>query len=1221
MKKATAFAFLFACLVTLVLPSGLSAQTNRASITGTVTDKSGAIVPGVSVTATNVDTAVVSPGVTNGDGIYTIPNLFPGKYAIHFEKQGFKSEDRPNITLESTQVAEINAKLEIGIVTEKITVTDTAPVLDTETASIGTNMNGEVVTDLPLSIYGGGRFVEDFAVALTPGYSPISSPYEAVVNGNQGFTKDFTVDGTSATATIQGDSMEIGPSMEAVEELQATTSGLDSQSAITNGGVMAFNLKSGGNKFHGSAFGYGHNEFLDANTWDNGWTPDPNVPGSTSTRKAEARAWDYGGSLGGPIRKNKTYFFGTFERYTQVNFTQGNFSSTVPTSNFLSGDFSALLGSNLCLDPSNGNAGGCGLSDGSAATFSTPINVQNDAGQTVPLQQGMIFDPTTGNQFTGNMIPSGDISAVAQKIIPLYQKYYNPAIPTLNANETLPAQNSPAQTPNEAVIKIDQVLTDKDHLSGSWIYNHRPRTLVDSGGVWSPGSTDGGPLSDARLQLVYSDEFRASESHNFTPNVLNVFNWTYNWYWNGSEPTGSGTNWPQTLGFGSTGADNFPSISFDGAVNGVGETGIGNGWQGNYVGATMITGDSVTWTRGRHAFTFGGDFRSYEINSHLGSGALNFSFLNATTGAPGTPYSQDVGFGFASFLLGDANSASESTPFNLYGRRKAMSLFAQDSYKVTSKLTLNMGLRWDATFRFHEKYGHWANFNLTDIDPTLGIPGTLEFAKGGGDSFEKNEDWRNFGPQIGFAYNPWSKVVFRGAFSITYVPIGTQYFHGVPYGFAPGFQGTNNVTTPFQWDSGYPGVFQPGSTNVDVTQLFTVVSTNPNSLDAGYTDNINLGVQYQITPTMRVEASYVGNRGHRLPDTALDYNEPSASEFFGLINQGYYYNPYSNYVCSPSDAAGYGVKYPYPGFCANVFAAIAPFPQLAQLMDYDYYDQLFFVGLPKAQTYYNSMVIDLTKRAGAGLTMDLNYTLSRQTGDTYTAFGETYADYTPVQNLADLGEAAHTLTNYDQTHIVKGFVSYNLPLGGHHRLLGDKGKVVNAIFGGWTVASVVLYTSGQPFNASVPNPYYPAWGNIYPNYDTSSTSTIFHTFTVPPAPTPLNPNPPPPATNFYFPTSIASIPAYGQLGAGPARISAFRCPGFANEDASALKQFEMGADGQYKLQLRVEFYNLFNRHSFAIQGCGGGGATIGAYPTEGIGLVTGASSSPRTGQFAARFEF
>lgn len=1199
------------CLIQLAFAGMLLAQSNRATITGTVTDSSGAIVPGATVSVTNTATGTVTTGVSTRDGIYSIANLFPGTYSIAFKKDGFKALVESGIVLESTQVAELNAKLQIGTAVETVTVTAAAPVLDTETASIGTNMNGNTVTDLPLSIYGGGRFVENFAVALTPGYSPISSPYEAVVNGNQGFTKDFTVDGTSATATIQGDSMEIGPSMEAVQELQATTAGLDPKSAITNGGVMAFNLKSGTNQFHGSAFGYGHNEFLDANTWDNGYTPDPNVPGSTTTRKSKARAWDYGGSLGGPIRKDKTFFFGTFERYTQEDFTPGSFSQTVPTAAMLGGDFSGLLGTNLCSDPASANAGPCGTADGSTGTFSNQIMVQNDAGQSVALQQGMIFDPATGNQFTGNAIPSGSFSSVSQKIIPLYQKYYAPEQATLTNNERIPASNSPSQTPNQAVVKIDENLTNNDRLSGSWIYNHRPRTLIDSGGVWEAGSTDGGPLAASRVQLVYSHEFRVSESHTFTPNVVNVFNETYNWYWNGSEPTSVTTNWPQALGFGNTGASNFPVMNFAG-LNGTSETSIGNSWSGNYVGDTLITSDDVTWTKGRHVFTFGGNLRAYEIDSHATSGTMNFDFANAATGAPNQPYAPYVGYGFASFLLGDVNDAKEATPFNLYGRRKGMSLYAEDSYKIRSNLTLNVGLRWDATFRLHEKYGHWANFNTTAIDPTLGIPGTLQFANGGSDSFERNEDWLNFGPEIGIAYSPWQRWVFRGSFGMTYVPIGTQWWEGVPYAFAPGFQGTNNATTPFQWDSGYPGVFQPGSTNVDVTQLFTVASINPNALRAGYTDNINLGAQYEITPSMRLEASYVGNRGHRLPDTSLAYNEAPASTFFNLVNQGY--SPYGNYVCSPTDAASYGVNYPYPGFCASVFAAVAPWPQLAATMDNYYYDQLFFVGLPLAQTYYDSMVIDLTKRYASGLTMDLNYTLSRQEGDTYTAFEETYGDYSSIQNPGNLSEAAHTLTNYDQTHIVKGFAMYDLPLGNGRRWLSNKGRAANAVFGGWTVAGVILYTSGQPFSVSTNDPYWPAWGDIYPDFTLSGyNGPIFKQFTPPSATDPS------PSTNFYMPTTVASAPPYGQLGTGPSRVSELRCPGSANEDFSLLKHFAMGPDGRYRIQARVELYNAFNRHSFDIVGCGGSQATVG---NSNFGeVVDGGAASPRTGQFALRFEF
>ena len=1199
-------AMIWVCFFQLILAGAAWPQANRATITGTVTDSSGAPMAGIEVVVKNLGTSVLTTASTNEDGIYSIPNLFPGPYSVEFRKDGFKAVKYPSVTLESTQVAQLNASLQVGAVTENIMVTADAPVLDHENAAIGTNMKGDVVTDLPLSIYGGGRFAENFAVAITPGYSPISSPYGAVINGGQWFTKDYTVDGTSATASIQGDSLETGPGMESVQEVQAQTSGLDAQSGITSGGVISFNLKSGTNKFHGSAFAYGHNELLDANTWRN------NLNG---LRKTKARAWDYGGSLGGPIIKQKTFFFGTFERYVQHDFTlNGGGGATVPTAAMLGGDFNALLGAVLCKQTDGSYTPRCDTTQGD-----TPVNIKNNAGQTLPLQQGMIFDPQTGNQFTSNAIPSNRFSSVAQKIIPLFQKYYTPNGGIKN-NNFLPSQNVPVQTPNEAVVKLDHNLTTNDRLSGSWIYNHRPTLKNDSGGIWSAGSLDGGPLSEVRNQLIRSHQWRVSESHVFSPNVLNVFNATYNWYWNGSVPASTGTNWNSQLGFGNTGADNFPAIGFGNAVNGISTTNIGNTWQGYYTAGTLILGDSVTWTHGRHSFTYGGNFRAYEINGHDGSGAISFNFNNNPTGVPAAGYNDQVGFGFASFLLGNVQNASETTPSDLYGRRKAISLFAQDSWKLTPKLTVNLGLRWMYTGRFHEKYGHWANYDLTAIDPTTGLPGTLVFAKNGSDSFEKKEYWTDFGPQLGIAYSPWQKWVFRGGFSMLYVPLGTPYFHGVPFGFAPGFKGNNSVNAPFDWDSGYPGVFKPGSKNVDVTQLFSpgVVSISPHALTGAFTNNINAGVQYQVTPTMRVEAAYVGSRGHHLPDQSLAFNEPSAKQFFGFINQGIPYNPYSFDLCSPADAAKFGIKYPYPGFCGSLYAAIAPFPQLANAMDQNYYPQLFYVGLPLAKTYYDSMIVDVVKRAGSGLTMDLSYTLSRTEGDTYTAFQENFSDYTPVQDLSNLNEAAHTLTNYDQKHVVKGFVSYELPFGRGRRWLSGHGRVANAFVGGWTVAGIVLYASGQPFNAGVSNPYYAGWDQIYPNYNLSGfNGPIFQASQY--VQQPRN-SPKPQTTYYYLPSSVATAPANGQLGTGPLRISALRCPGISNENASVLKYFSMGSDGQYKLSIRGEFYNLFNRHTYGIEGCGG---TISRIVTgnPGLGQITGVNSSPRTGQFAVRFTF
>ena len=196
-------------------------------------------------------------------------------------------------------------------------------------------------------------------------------------------------------------------------------------------------------------------------------------------------------------------------------------------------------------------------------------------------------------------------------------------------------------------------------------------------------------------------------------------------------------------------------------------------------------------------------------------------------------------------------------------------------------------------------------------------------------------------------------------------------------------------------------------------------------------------------------------------------------------------NPYSYNVCSAADAATFGIKYPFPGFCGDFYQAIAPYPQLAMLMDTYYYDHLYYVGLPLAQSYYDSMVIDLKKRAGKGLTMNLNYTLSRQEGNTYTAFQKTWANYTTIQDFSNIAQVAHTITDYDQTHVVKGFVSYDLPFGRGRQWMSDHGRWVNGLIGGWTVAGLVLYTSGQPLRATVPNPYYAVWGNIYPNFDLS----------------------------------------------------------------------------------------------------------------------------------------
>ncbi len=1142
---------LLALSLILLIAGALWAQSDRATVTGTVKDPTGAVIPGVTVTAVNVNTAVRTTTVTNNVGLYSILNLPIGKYTVLFDKDGFKKLERSGIALSTAQVAQIDVELPVGTTSDSVVVTTEAPVLDTQTSVLGTNMQGGVVSDLPLNA-GGGRQVENFAFAITPGVE--GNGWTAVISGTQNFTKEVIIDGTTQNSSIQGDVMEASPTMEAVQEVQAQTSGLDAERGVTSGGVINFGLKSGTNKFHGSAFGFGHNEILDATPW-----------GATS--KPKSRFWDYGFSAGGPIIKNKTFVFGALEKYVEHDFRMGGIgpgtgAATVPTTAMLNGDFSALLGG--------------------------PLENAVNACTGAPILSGSIFDPLTGCPFPGNTIDPSRFSSTSKQIVDLYKKYYTPEIDSLTGNLRSPAKGTPSQTPIEVTVKVDHNLSDNNRLSGSWIYNMRPRTLNDSGGIWAPGTTDGGPMTLARTQRVISNSWRLSDQYTISPRAINVFNFTYNEYLNGSVPSLQGTNWNQQLGFGDTGANNFPAINFGPAVNGYSTTTVGNSWQGHWVAGNYVWGDTVTMVRGRHTIKFGGELRAMQINSKAGDGTLHFTFSNSYTGAPGTPYAGKVGAGLASFLLGEVQKASQDTPFNLYGRRKTFSLFAQDSVKVNTRLTVNAGLRYQINNPLHEKYGHWANFNTTALDPTLGIPGVMEFAQNGADTFERERDWLDFGPQAGFAFAVTPKVVVRGAFGLYYAPIGINYWSGVPYGFAPGYRGTNEVTSAFNWDNGYPGTFQPGKQDPNYFPWDTV-SVDPRALKAGYTGQMNFGAQYELNNDTRLSVGYVGNRSHRLHDGALANTHPDTTALLNLYKTGNFYN----WIFSAADAKAAGVAYPYDGWWGMAFQAIDPYPQLSAM---EYYGAaLFVVDSPLGTSAYDSLQVELSKRSSRGLSANLSYVYSKSTGNTIDAFGESWY-YSYIQDPGNLKQAANSLTSYDMSHVVKGFVTYDLPFGKGKKFLADSHGFVNALVGGWTLGTVVRYNSGLPlWFKGVNNPYWPAISWMYPVFAPGAKTTGNE------------------LGKLSFDPTLVTNPADGTLSSGPMFSGALRAPRQAYEDASAVKYFSMGADGRYKLQFRFEFYNIFNRHYLA--------NPVTSLGDPNFGRITGVTGDPRTGQFGARFEW
>jgi hypothetical protein len=1173
MRKGLAFLFIFLLLGFSV---ALWAQSDRGAIKGTVTDPTGAVVPGVEVVAVNLNTGVRTTAPSNEVGLYSILNLPVGTYSITFSREGFKKFDRTGIQLAVAQVIQLDVVLQMGSTSEHVTVTGDVPMLQTATSEVGTNLKSSVVQDLPLS--GGSRQMEMFAYKITP--SVQGDYWQSVIAGGQTFSKEVTIDGTSATAQIQGATFAAAPILDAIDEMTVQTSGSRAENGRSGGGVFIMTLKSGTNQFHGSAFGFAHNEITDASPWGG--------------RKDKNRNWDYGFAAGGPIIKNKTFIFGAYERVWSRDFRLQPPWATVPTTDFLNGDFSRLLDTSTVLgtDP-DGNT----------------------------IYQGAIFDPATPadpdtglhSVFVGNIIPSNRFSSVANQIVDIFRTNYAPVNDNLIYNNSLPLSNSPSQTGNQFSIKVDQNFSDKDRMNFSWIGYRFNRTLDDSGGIWQRGSRDGGPLSQARVQHAPSNEYRINYTHSFTPNILNVLGLTYNAIGNTGDSIAPGGNWPQTLGFGDTGAYNFPQIDFGEWRNGVGTDYIGNTWKGGFKANTFLMNESLSWVKGRHSFKFGGEFRAIQINSAGATGALKFGFSPDTTGAPEQEWAKQVGFGFASFLLGDASNASQTTPFNLYGRRKYMALWIEDDFKISRKLTLNLDLRWETTFPFHEKFGHWTNFDLTATNPDLGIPGVMVYANQGSDSFESKRDWKEFAPHIGAAYQLMDKLVLRGAYGISYSPIGNQYWSGVPYGFAPGFRGTNVADSPFNWDSGYPGVFVPGTKDPNYMQ-WGPVNVDPRSLFAGYLHQFNIGAQYALTKDLKVDVGYVGNWGRRLTGGTLALNSADWKTRMNLNLSGHDWD----YVYDEASAAAAGVPYPYSGFNGWAWAAIEPYPQVPVYTTWWYQDNpIEYVGVGKGKSDYHALQIEVVKRTGRAFNMDFSYTMSRARTNSFSNWGENWWSG-GLQDYSNLDREAQNYNPWDQKHVFKGYFTYELPFGRGRRFLSVNRWLDYAV-GGWNWTTLLRYGSGRPLAVYSRN-WVVGSSSIYPNINSGAdfnrqfdAGNFDPNFLIPDPTDPTGERMIPNPKDLYFKADIFSDPAPGQMGTALARDGRLRGFGDASEDMSLLKYFSFGDDNQYKLSIRLEMYNIFNRHGF------GEPDTNMSSPT--FGYVTGVSGNPRQGLLGVRFQW
>jgi hypothetical protein len=1174
------------------------AQSDRATITGIIKDRSGAVVVGAQVVAINLDNDLRTTTVTDGVGAYSLLNLPIGRYALACSKVGFAPYERSGIELAIAEALEINVLLTIGADVNTTTVTAGAPSLQTQTSSISTNLGNAAITELPLNVQG-GRNLSTFMFAYVPGVegigaTPSDQDFSSHINGSLTNTKEVMIDGTSAVSQIGGYLSESSPPMEAVQEFQVTSASIGADQGRTGGGVFRYEMRPGTNAWHGSGFYYMHNEAFDARSYGDVYNEGVclDAAGNNSAQiascergfgKPDDRLYDYGAGFGGPIKRDKLFFYAAWERYTFANTGIGALSSTVPTAAFLSGDFSSLLGGALC----NGSIG-IALCNGYTGSNPTPVLVQNDAGQTVAAQQNMIFDPAPNAcgappcQFTNNMIPSDRISKVSQNIINLYNKYYSPLSTTLTNNNALPL-STPATwyQSNEASIKLDYDLSQKHRLDGSFIYAYIPRLLSNQGGIWSAGSQDGGPMANAYDHNTTAPAARFRDSWTISNTLLNVASVTFNRFRNPSDARSRDGNWPAALGLGNFGAGNFPIIQFQG-INGddhryvaglpIDETQLGSQFNDFYAANTFIYNDTLSWVSGRNTYKFGAEFRVQQFNSHGDYGVPSFIFDPAQTAGPFGVYG---GFGFASFLLGEVNQGSVSEPDDTYGRRKSVSLFAQDDIKVTSRLTLNLDMRWDFNGRYREKYGHWSNFNTTEINPVTGLLGSLDFATGGSDSFEKKQYYYNFSGYAGGAYQITPKTVARASFGVFYVPLNLNTYSGIPYGFNPGFVLNNQVLTPFDWDSGYPGQGVNIGKNPNFTR-YGMVSVSPHMLELGNVQAWSAGVQREINHGVIVEANFIQNHGYHLESGYVQANQPKLSAYTALVLAGKQYAWITE-----------------PGFSGYGWASVAPFPNVAMT-----YGPLFFVGSPLGNTDYKSLQISARKQTAHGLSLLASYNLSSSHGDVDNAFEDLYYPG-PLQDIYNLQQERHTISDFDQTHVVKGYVLYDLPLGRGKGALSDVGPALNAFVGGWTVTGDFHYASGMPMRIPA-NVYYPGINNVYSDLVPGCNISEHYNGQV---------------GGSYFNPACFVNPPNGYFGDAPGYLAGLRNPGLAVEDLGVNKYLQLSERGQ--LHLYCQLFNVFNRH-----GVSGPNTQIG---TAGFGEVLpqdlNGLPGPRIGQFGARFNF
>jgi hypothetical protein len=1177
MRGSTCLGVLVLSLLSVAAVAPAGAQVNRATISGTVTDPTGAAIPGVTVTVTG-GSGVVYTAVTNEAGQYTVPSVPVGTYAARFEIDGFKTLVREEVRLQVSQTLRLDAELEVGQLTETVSVLGIPQIIQRETPEVGTTVTREYLTALPLSM-GGGRYPETFAYKLSAGVE--GNTWTSRINGSPAFSKEVLLEGASVTTYLSGHFGESSVSMEALQEFKIQTSGLSAEYGRTAGGVFNFVMRSGQNQLHGTGFGTIRNEALNANTFLNNANGRP---------KALDRQQNFGGSFGGPVTipgiyegRNRTFFFAAVEKFRLRSYVYGAPNRSVPLLEMYDGNLSALL---------------------------TNTQVGTDIlGR--PIFRGAIYDPLTlrevngvfvADPFPNNIIPANRISQVSRQIGEIARRHYAPINESLTANNLAPTANQPEFDQNQWSFKIDQVLSDRHRLSGSMARNTRPRLLLDAGGVWDANDPLGGPLSSARRQVVNSWLARTSHEFTISSTLFNSLIVSFNRMGNPNRSAHVAAGCAGLLGIQGVRQDGpCPRINWGAGPAGVSFSHIGDPQDDFQAYNSWGIANALSWAKGRHFMKFGVDLRGNQLNTRpLGNLAGTFNFNAAHTGIPGVNF---VGHSFASFLLGAVHSASVGVPLGLGGRTYYYAGYAQDDFKVTPKLTLQLGLRYEFQPPATEQYDRTANFDLTVIDPLTGMPGAVVFAGDGAGRTGRrtfvDSDRTNFGPRIGTAYALTDRTSLRAGYGLFY---GANVFNGfssVP--FSRGFGGTNNISNPlahvsmFEWDGGYPGTFVEAAIDPTAWRLGGVTHWDPDAGRIPRTHQWNANIQREVLRNLTVDIGYVGTRSSDIWAGDLANKNQLHPQYLSLGPN------LQTILRTDADAQRFGLPgLPYPAFAGGqLWQALVPFPHLARNGI-----GLTTFNAPLGRSRHDSLQVSVNRRYGNGLTVYGTYNLSKTLQNMESALRNDNSGRPLDHYNLDL---EYGLGDFDQTHSLKAAAVYDLPIGRGRHVGRNMPGVLDAVVGGWTISFIGNYASGTPLRFSASS--IPGWNgranrpdvnnpdgrSFYAGFD----SKRFDALAIAQGNNPDH--------RWIAPGLIVDHAPF-TLGNAPFVLNV-RDPAIRNEDVSIQKTFQAR---QMRIQVRGELLNALNRHTF--------GGIITNVLDARFGQITSVSGN-RQGQIGVRLEF